>query len=348
MDTTSAYPAGICTTRKFAAIAALGLIVGTLPVTRAHADEGGVSVWLPGSFGSLAATPQTPGWTWAAIYYHTSVDAEGKVAAAREITTGNFTRTLDISTALELDSDVDLLMLNPNYVFAAPVLGGQLGLGVTALVGHNETSLNGALTLAGPYATVVREGRREDSSDDFGDLYPQATLRWNRGVHNYMTYVKGDIPVGAYDSTRLANIGLGHWAVDGGVGYTWFDPANGWEFSAVAGLTGNFENPDTDYTNGVDVHLDWGASNFLTPTLHAGLVGYYYDQLSGDSGGAPILGDFKSQVTAIGPQVGCLLPIGKLQGYLNLKGYYEFDAENRAEGWNVWLTFAISPPVPKP
>ena len=43
----------------------------------------------------------------------------------------------------------------------------------------------------------------------FGDLIPQFALRWNMGVHNWMTYITGDIPVGSYDSTRLAN--LGHW-----------------------------------------------------------------------------------------------------------------------------------------
>ena len=32
-----------------------------------------------------------------------------------------------------------------------------------------------------------------------------------------------------------------------------------------------------------------------------------------------------------------------MQGYVNLKGYKEFAAENRPEGWNVWLSFAVSP-----
>ena len=32
-----------------------------------------------------------------------------------------------------------------------------------------------------------------------------------------------------------------------------------------------------------------------------------------------------------------------MQGYLNLKGYYEFDAHDRPSGWNTWLTFSISP-----
>ena len=35
-----------------------------------------------------------------------------------------------------------------------------------------------------------------------------------------------------------------------------------------------------------------------------------------------------------------------MQGYLNLKGYGEFAAENRPAGWYIWLTFAISPMAP--
>jgi len=77
----------------------------------------------------------------------------------------------------------------------------------------------------------------------FDDLHPQAYLKWNQGVHNFMIYGFGDIPVGAYESTRLANLGIGHGAADGGAGYTYFDPATGHEFSAVAGFTYNLEKP---------------------------------------------------------------------------------------------------------
>ena len=45
---------------------------------------------------------------------------------------------------------------------------------------------------------------------------------------------------------------------------------------------------------------------------------------------------------------GCLFPVGDMQGYLNLKGYKEFAGENRPEGWNVWLTFVLSPAAPPP
>jgi hypothetical protein len=48
------------------------------------ADEGGVSFWIPGFFGSLAAAPQQPGWSLATINYYTNVSAGGAVALARE------------------------------------------------------------------------------------------------------------------------------------------------------------------------------------------------------------------------------------------------------------------------
>jgi hypothetical protein len=41
-----------------------------------------------------------------------------------------------------------------------------------------------------------------------------------------------------------------------------------------------------------------------------------------------------------------LFPIGDAQGYVNLKAYNEFDAQNRAAGVNAWLAFVISPKAP--
>ena len=79
------------------------------------------------------------------------------------------------------------------------------------------------------------------------------------------------------------------------------------------------------------------------------MVGYAFQQLTGDSGAGAVLGDLKSRVFGVGPQIGYVFPLGdEHQGYLNLKGYKEFGAENRPEGWNMWLTFAITPAAPTP
>ena len=78
-----------------------------------------------------------------------------------------------------------------------------------------------------------------------------------------------------------------------------------------------------------------------------GVVGYVYQQITGDSGSGDRVGSFEARVIGIGPQVGYVLPLGNHQGYLNLKGYKEFDAEHRADSWNAWLTFSISPAPPR-
>lgn len=75
----------------------------------------------------------------------------------------------------------------------------------------------------------------------FGDLIPQFALRWNAGVNNYMAYGTGDIPVGDYNSTSLANLGIGHGAIDAGGGYTYFHLQTGHEFSGIFGFTYNFQ-----------------------------------------------------------------------------------------------------------
>jgi hypothetical protein len=312
----------------------------------AYADEDGVSYWLPGRFGSLAAVPSMPGWSMAEVYYHTSVSAFGNAAAAREIRVGRIPANVNVDLNLRLNAQADLILLNPTYTFATPVLGGQLAIGITGLFGRSAATLDGTLTAAvGPFVTT-RTGTLSDSITSVGDLYPQATLKWNAGVHNYMTYLTGDIPAGAYSATRLANLGIGHGAIDGGGGYTYFNEKLGHEFSAVAGLTYNFKNIDTQYQNGVDFHIDWGASQFLSKQLFVGLVGYYYQQITDDFGQPPTLGGFRSRVVGLGPQIGYLFPVGDLQGYLNLKGYGEFAAENRPAGWNTWLTFSLSPMAP--
>jgi hypothetical protein len=318
----------------------------------ARADEDGVSFWIPGFFGSLAAVPQQPGWSLTSILYNTNVSASGNAAIAREIRVGDLPKTtINISGNANVHANATFGLLAPSYVFATPFLGGQASAALLFGYGNNDTSLNANVTataniggtIVGPFSKSIA---RQQDTNGVADLIPMFSDRWNAGVNNYMVYITGDIPVGLYSSSNLANIGIGHGAIDGGVGYTYFDPKTGHEFSAVAGLTGNFENHSTNYTNGIDFHLDWGASQFLTKQLQVGLVGYFYEQLTGDSGCAPVLCPFKSRVIGVGPQIGYIFPVAGMQGYVNLKGYGEFDNANRPDGWNVWLTFVLSPAPP--
>lgn len=325
---------------------ALGLAAIATTLQPASADEGGVSMWVPGLFGSLAATPLQPGFSYASIYYHTSVTAGSDVAFARQVPRGNITTNFTGNLNIGLNADVDLAIAVPSYTFAERFLGGQATVLMLVPYGRAkagvDATLTGNLGFGGPGFAL--SGARSDEIVGFGDLAPQFNLRWNAGVHNYMTYVATNIPIGRYDPNRLANLGIGHNAIDGGGGYTYLNPQTGQEFSATLGFTYNFENTHTQYQNGVDMHLDLGMSQFVTKQLQLGLVGYAYQQLSCDTGAGNRVGCFQSRVFGAGPQIGYIVPLGEnLQGYLNLKGYREFGAEHRPEGWNAWLTFAISP-----
>ena len=235
-----------------------------LSSTNAIADEGGTSFWLPGQYGSFAAVQSEPGWSMASIYYHNSSDAQkdSTFPVGNHLTAG-------------LDVSQDLFLLAPTYVFTDPLWGAQASVSMTAVYGRVDVGINALLN-----GTSL--GSLDDSLTAFGDLYPAASLRWNEGVHNYMLYTMLGVPVGSYDPTQLANIGSNHWVADVGGAYTYFDMETGYEFSVTAGLTYNFENEDTNYQNGIDGHIDWGASRFISETLNIGVAGYFFYQLSGD------------------------------------------------------------------
>jgi hypothetical protein len=226
------------------------------------------------------------------------------------------------------------------------VFGGQLAVSVSSWFGRSSASIAGSLTAAAGPIVTTHTGMLDDALISYGDIIPTATLRWNQGVNNFMTYVTGDIPSGEYNPTQLANIGLGHGAIDTGDGYTYFNPATGNEFSGVAGLTYNFKNPDTQYQSGIDFHFDWGASHFLSKQFFVGVAGYAFQQITDDSGQNPVLGGFRSRVLGVGPQIGYIFPVGDMKGFLGLRAYGEFDAANRPSGWNTWLTFSVSQAAP--
>ena len=346
------------TTRSMFALGIRHIIYGTLltagmlgfAARSVLADEGGVSFWVPGFVGSLAATPQAPGFAFANIVYYSQVSAGGNVAFAKQVSLGNINVNFNGNLNANVHGSAEPLYLAiPGYTFATQVLGGQanviLGIPYGRLQGSVDATIMGNFGLGGSGFTVGR-GLTE-AITGIGDLVPQASLRWNFGVNNFMTYLTGNLTTGRYDQTRIANLGIGHNAIDAGGAYTYFDPKTGREFSATLGFTYNFENDHTQYQNGVDIHLDWGASQFLNKQWQVGMVGYWYNQVSCDSGAGDRVGCFESRVAGIGPQIGYVIPMGKeWQGYLNVKGYWEFASQNRPDGWNAWLTFAISPAAP--
>jgi hypothetical protein len=305
-------------------LAALGLVWASVP---AMADEGGASVWLPGQFASFAAVPGDPGFSLETMFYFRKASATAGTSFAR----GG-------GLLLGYDTAEQYFFVTPGYTFADPVLNGQLWLGVTFSAGRADTSVWGVLTT--PNANTF-SARNSDSVAGISDLYPMASLKWQIGSHNVMTYIMGSAPVGTYDPNRLAGVGLGHWALDAGMGYTYM-PASGFEVSITAGMTYNFINPTTRYQSGADAHIDVGASYSFSDTFYVGVAGYYFGQVTPDTGGPALLGGFQSQVAGVGPQIGWSFQIAGIATEVDVRGYKEFAAVNRPEGWNVFLVVSLS------
>jgi hypothetical protein len=308
------------------------LVALALGCHAAVADESGVSIWLPGTFGSLAAVPTQPGFQWSTTFYHATATSESskQFEEGGRIVTG-------------LSPKPNLIQLSPSYAFEDLVLGAQCSLAVTtvpAFVSNRVTS-----TLIGPRGGTL-SGVDTQSVQGFGDLYPRASLKWNDGTNNFMTYLTGDIPIGLYNKENIANIGTGHGAIDFGGGYTYFDKQTGNEFTAVGGFTFNFSNPVPNYQSGADFHLDWAMSHQLSEQVSAGIVGYAYQQIGCDSGSGNTVGCFRTRIYGIGPQIGLRFAIGEVQASLGLRAYGEFGARNTPQGWNTFLTLALSPAGP--
>ena len=264
------------------------------------------------------------GWSLVAMPYVYSGNADKSK---------NFQHGTSINAGLSARESLVLMQLG--YVAEEKILGGQPYLGVGWGPGTNTTTAS--VSVVNPSTQL----NRSNTSNGSTDIYPLASLTWNQGNNNFKTYVTGDIPVGTYSPTSLAAIGIGHAAMDAGGGYTYLNNTTGLEFSGVLGATYNWMNNQTNYQNGIDSHLDWSVSQFVSQNWQVGIAGYAYYQLTADSGSGDRVGAFKSRVAAIGPQIGYLFNIGKKQAYINLRAYKEYWAQNRVEGYATIATISI-------
>jgi hypothetical protein len=301
-----------------------------LSPTAALAAEGGGTIWIPGQFASFAASPDAPGWQLQTTsYFSRATTPSGLVTFARG--------GARVSGRTEVQA---YHYLSPGYTFETPVLGGQFYVGATGSYGWMDVNAEAVFSRRSGRTSITATSSASEDASGVSDVTPLASLKWQFGSHNVMTYVTGNIPTGYFDPNSLAGISSGYWALDGGAAYT-YDPGNGLEFSITAGATYNFMNPSTVYQSGVDGHIEVGASWAIAPPSYVGGVGYLLNQLSDDIGAPADLGGHRSRVAGVGPQMGWSFRVSGVEVDVNLRGYTEFAAQNRPEGFNVWLSLTF-------
>ena len=166
--------------------------------------------------------------------------------------------------------------------------------------------------------------RGTNSVVTYGDPAVSALVGWHSGNFHWNVGVTGFFPVGDYRQGALANVANHRLAADINGALTWLDPHIGLDLSAAIGFTFNEENSATQYRTGNEFHLEWAATQNLSKEFSIGLVGYYYNQLTADSGTGATLGAFRGEVAAIGGSVGFNFKLGNLPIATRLRAYREF------------------------
>jgi hypothetical protein len=287
------------------------------------AAEGGYSNYIPGFYGDIAlAVEPADGLSMRNDVYFYSANGDGSVR----------------SGLIELEVDVDLTFdyLTLLYKPGVEVFGAQYAFG-TALV-YGKVDLGGELEV-GPIDRSFG-----DDKTSYGDvtLIP-GVFYWNNGDKWHFSqsfYLV--VPVGDYDQDDAANTGLNYWTVETDFAATYLNQGTGQDYSVVVGYSYNTENDDTDYQSGDEFHIDYVFNQFLSESLAIGLHGFYYEQISGDSGDGALLGDFKAEASGIGPALMWIPPKYNGEVAFVAKWLNEFDTENRLEGDHVFLSFMMS------
>jgi hypothetical protein len=315
-----------------AVVATIGL--GTAPC--AQADDGGKSIYLLGKRGPLAAFVPKPG-------LYVSNDVYWYDAGSSDF--------VPLGGRIAQDVSAQALMDIPQFTWVTDVTvgGGRLAFSAVVPFGNIDVTGKGTLQLpGGPGPTI----KISDSDSGFADPVVGGSVGWKKRdgdkFRAWSIYSALTIPIGSYEVGRLANLSSNRWAFDVGGAYTMANFKGGRELSSVLGFTFNGDNQDTDYSSGTDFHLEVSGRQHLPHNWAFGLVGYWFQQLTADSNGPAVLGDFKGRVFGIGPEVSYQIPNKVHPVSLDLRWYHEFGADNRLEGDGVFFTFSVPLSVKPP
>ena len=152
-----------------------------------------------------------------------------------------------------------------------------------------------------------------------------------------MAYITGDVPVGASirRACRISALDMGRLMPAAATPISIRRPGTNSPACSVSPTISRTSR--TQYQNGVDMHFDWGWSQFLSKQHH-GRVGRLRLQaaLLRQRVGRPGRLLQVAECSASGRRSATSFRSApRTRATVNLKGYKEFGAEHRPEGWNV-------------
>jgi hypothetical protein len=218
------------------------------------------------------------------------------------------------------------------------IFGGTLGFAAAVPVGSDTNSA--AVSFIGPLG-FNRQLNRTDSAVSIGDSAYSASLGWEAGEHHWNVALTGFAPTGHYAPNSLAIMSLNRPAVDIKGAYTFLSAQTGTEVSGAVGMTFNLVNTATEYQSGDELHIEGALNQHFPFGLAAGVGGYFYQQITGDSGSGATLGPFRGRVAGVGPLLSYTLKVDKQEVTLSGRWFHEFDVKNRVRGDAVFASLSF-------
>jgi hypothetical protein len=307
---------------------ACAAVLTVAALSGAAASEGGASLFVPGLNVPTAGVLPPPG-----VFFDNQVYLySGELSGGRSTALGG-----NIVAGVKVNLWADFM--TGLWVAPADVLGGNLGFSVSVPFG--QPTVRAGAILNGPIINRLL-GRPlvvgvSDSTLNFGDPVLSSMIGWHAGNWHWKLSAAVSVPAGAYQAGELSNVALNRWIGDFSAGVTYLDPTLGLDLSGSAGFTVNGENPATDYRSGDEFHLDLSISKNLTKEFSLGVIGSYYQQVTGDSGAGATLGAYKGRDIAVGGTLGYNFTIGQTPVSTRVKLLKEIDVENRFKGTIGWL-----------
>ena len=300
-----------------------------------QAEEGGSGHYAPGAAASfIDALPGKPGLALANYFNY----YDGSSGISRPVPIGGF-------IAASLDATAYSNTILALYTTPLQLLGGHYTVG--AAIPYIWMKVKGEAQVAIPGVGAVTRSKR-DTDNGIGDilLYP-FMLGWT-GLNKDLKYdfrLGIYTPTGDYEKGKLANVGKNYWTFEPAVSLSYMSSKIGLELSAFAGIDFNTKNTDTKYQSGTQFHLDITAAQHLP--LFGGIVGigangFWYQQVSGDSGSGAILGDFKGRTLGVGPVLSYITKVWGKDLAAEIKWLPEMDVSKRIKGDYIWFKLGLA------
>jgi hypothetical protein len=238
----------------------------------------------------------------------------------------NFFYTADKVDGLPVNIDIFAYVQAPRLIWITKqqILGANYGCDIIVPFAYKDVRLPGVSGYQFNLADIQIE---------------PLLLSWHTKQFDFAAGYAVWAPSGNFDASSaikyLTSPGNGYWSHMLTLGGVWHpDKKKTWSLSLLSRYEICHEQDQTHVTPGNMGTLEWGISKSVAQGVDVGLIGYYQQQVTEDSGTGAATA--LSHVVGVGPEISVFWQ--KIGLFTTLRYAYEADAKDRPQGHTITLT----------